>query len=367
VSDRELGRQLRDIRVPDEEGAEERSWEIVSAAYSERVPVRPTQGARRLALVLAVGGLLVVAGLSPAGAKVGDLIGDVVGIGEEDAKPALRSLPAAGELLVESGQGVWLVREDGSKRLLGDYGQAAWSPHGIFVGVTDGRELIAVDPLGNLRWTITAPATVHDPVWSPSGFRIAYRSGRDLRVVAGDGTGDHLIARQVAPVAPAWRPIGDSKLSATGAGSHVLTYVDGGKKVHTVDVDTGATLTTRRTDFELLSAPPSGKNGGRALSPDGRQLALVTEKRGRAQLELAPNGGRPRVLFSDPSRMTGPTWSPDGHWLLVGLPQADQWVLIRADGPGRVIAFDHVSEQFDPGDSGNAGFPRVGGWILPQR
>ena len=42
-------------------------------------------------------------GLSPAGARVGELVremGDVVGIGEQDAKPALRSLPAAGELLV---------------------------------------------------------------------------------------------------------------------------------------------------------------------------------------------------------------------------------------------------------------------------
>lgn len=366
-AERDLRRRLRDLRAPGEAEAEERSWEIVRAAYAERKPAPPAHRARRPGLVLAVGALLVAVGLSPAGAKVGDLVSDVTGIGEEDAKPALRSLPTAGELLVESEPGPWIVREDGSKRLLGDYGEATWSPRGLFVAVTDGRELIAVDPLGNVRWTITAPARVLDPRWSPSGYRIAYRSGRSLRVVAGDGTGDHLVARHVGPVAPAWRPIGDSKLSATRAGGHVLTYVDGKKKVHTVDVDTGATLTGRVTDFELLSAPSSGTNLGRALAPDGSQLALVTQKRGRAQLELAPKGGRPRVLFSDPSRMTGPAWSPDGHWLLVGLPRADQWLFIRTDRPGRVIAFDRISEQFDPGGSGEGTFPRVSGWVLPER
>ena len=77
----------------------------------------------------------------------------------DDAKPALRSLPAAGELLVESEQGPWIVREDGSKRLLGDYEEASWSqPRGLYVAATDGRTLLAVEPDGTVRWTITAPA-----------------------------------------------------------------------------------------------------------------------------------------------------------------------------------------------------------------
>ncbi len=93
-------------------------------------------------LAVAAGIAALVIGLSPAGAKVGDLVeqmGDAVGLGEEDAKPALRSLPAAGELLVESAQGPWIVRDDGSKRLLGDYDEATWSPRGLFVAVTEGR------------------------------------------------------------------------------------------------------------------------------------------------------------------------------------------------------------------------------------
>jgi dipeptidyl aminopeptidase/acylaminoacyl peptidase len=320
-----------------------------------------------MAIAAAAGIAALAVGLSPAGAKVGDLVSDV--IGEEDARPALRSLPAAGELLVESESGPWIVREDGSKRLLGEYEQATWSPRGLFIAVTRGRELIAVEPDGDVRWTITAPARVNDPRWSPSGFRIAYRSGDDLRVVAGDGTGDELVARDVAPVAPGWRPVGDSKLAAA-PGGHVLTYIESDRTIRTIDVDSGERLETTPRDLELLSTPPSGGSGNRAVSPDGRSLATVRYRRvgRRNELILQHDGrGRERVLFSARGTLTGPAWSPDGRWLLVGLPEADQWLFIRTDGPGRIVAFDRISEQFAPGDRGDAGFPRVVGWVMPQR
>jgi hypothetical protein len=366
--ERELERRLREAEVPGEAEAEERSWEIVRAAYADRTPVRPTYRARRLALALAAGALLLAIGLSPAGAKVGDWVRDVVG--EEDAKPALRSLPAAGELLVDSEQGPWIVREDGSKRLLGDYGEATWSPRGLFVAAANGRELVAIDPLGNLRWTVPAPDSVHDPRWSPSGYRIAYLSGDDLWVVAGDGTAEKVVARNVADVAPAWRPIGDSKVADApgGVGGHVLTYVDGAKKIRTVDVDSGESVRGTPRDLELLSTPPSGGTGKRATSPDGNYLATLRRIGHRDELVLQRDGAAgEEVLFSARGELTGPTWSPDGHWLLVGWPQADQWLFIRTDQPNKVDAFDRVSEQFDPGDSDGAGFPTVSGWVLPER
>ncbi len=90
-----------------------------------------------------------------------------------------------------------------------------------------------MDPLGNVRWTVTAPGSGSTiPRWGGIGFdtRIAYRSGDDLWVVAGDGSGAESVARDVAPVAPAWRPVGDTKLgaAASGVGPHVLTYLDRG-------------------------------------------------------------------------------------------------------------------------------------------
>lgn len=373
-ADRELGRRLRDIAVPGEDEAEERSWEIVRAAYAERAPVRPTNTIRRLALALAGGAVALAIGLSPAGARVGELVedmGDAVGIGEEDARPALRSLPTAGELLVESEQGPWIVREDGSKRLLGEYDEASWSPRGLFVAVTDGRELIAVEPGGDVRWTIGAPATVRDPRWGGIGFdtRIAYRSGDDLWVVAGDGSGERRLARDVAPEPPVWRqPPTDIKVDPGAGPVHVLTYLDGEGEARTVDADTGAAIPTTRRDLELLSSPPSGEPTKRATSPDRRYLATIRATGGRDELVLDRHrrGGR-RVLFSARGALSGPTWSPDGHWLLVGWPKADQWLFIPTQRSGKVVAIDDISEQFDPGDTGATVFPRVAGWILPER
>jgi len=368
--DRELQRRLAELRAPDEAEAQERSRAVVRAAYADRTRTGAAPRGRRLVLALAAGVLVLALALSPAGAKVADLVHDVVETGEPDARPALRFLPAAGELLVESRQGPWIVRADGSKRLLGDYDEASWSPHGVYVVVSEGRQLIAVDTAGEVRWTYPAPGIVGDPRWGGGSVdtRIAYRSGDDLRVIAGDGdpASDHLIARDVAPVAPAWRPVGYSKLAPTGTSGFVLTYVDGDREIRTVDADTGARVHTTRADRERVAAPSARQGVGPAISPDGSSIAAIRSARSGDEVSLSRHGRR-EVVFRARGNLTGPTWSPDGRWLLVGWPAADQWLFIDADRPRRVVAFGHVSEQFDPGGTGPAPFPRIAGWILPER
>jgi hypothetical protein len=361
--DRDLARRLGELRAPGEAEAEQRSWDVVRAAYSERTPVRPSPRSRRIALAIAVGAVGLAIGLSPAGAKVADLVGDVVQTGEPGGHPQLRSLPAAGELLVQSDQGPWIVREDGSKRLLGDYDTASWSPHGVYVVAGAGRELSALDTEGNVRWTFPAPGVVRDPRWAGSATdtRIAYLSGDDLRVIAGDGrpASDHLIARNVSPVAPAWRPIGYSKL---GGPVFVLSYVDQGGDIRTVDAETGARAATTRSDRERITAPSTGQARGPALSPDGRSLAAVSTTKDGDQLSLH-GSGHTQILFRARGHLTGPTWSPDGRWLLIGWPAADQWLFIDTLHPRRVVAFDGIGDQF----GGHRGFPTAIGWILPER
>lgn len=373
--DRDLEHRLRELRAPDETAAEERSWEIVRAAFADHKPVRPDPRARRLILAVAAGAVALAIGLSPAGAKVGDLVSDVVGIGEPDAKPALRSLPAAGELLVSSPHGVWLVSGDGSKRLLGNYDGATWSPNGVYVAAGAGRQLVALEPGGDVRWTYTAPGDVRDPRWAGTAIdtRIAYRSGDDLRVIAGDGSGDsdRLIARNVPPLPPAWRPVSDSGLGAGGGlGPFVLTYVDGAGHPRSVDADTGERVPLRPGDHRRLeaepSASPSAETEDRALSPDGAQIARLDHVGSRDRLIVTKRGGGGRVLFAAHGRLVGPTWAPDGRRVLVGWPAADQWLFIDVDHPSDVRSFGHISEQFDPGGDGAGSFPRVEGWALPS-
>ncbi len=354
--DRDLEARLRELRAPDEAEAEKRSLDVVRAAYADHVPLHPSRGTRRLGVAAGCAAVALAIGLSPAGAKVGDLVSDVFSNspGEPNAKPELRSLPAAGDLLVNSGAGPWIVRDDGSKRLLGSFDEASWSPHGLYVIAAKDRILSALTTDGDVRWTFPTPGVARDPRWAGSSTdtRIAYRSGHDLRVIAGDGNPatDRLIARDVAPVAPAWRP-----------DRFVLAYVTAAGGVRAVDAETGAHVRPTRNDRRRLSPAPSSPRVDRALSPDGQQIANVEHVGASDRLIVTNRGGGGEVLFFAHGRLTGPTWSPDGHWILIGWPAADQWLFVNADHPEQIVPFDRISKQLN-----SRRFPRVSGWIVPS-
>jgi hypothetical protein len=61
-----------------------------------------------------------------------------------------------------------------------------------------------------------------------------------------------------------------------------------------------------------------------------------------------------RVLFSTTGRLGQVVPSPDGRWLLVTWPEADQWLFVPTNG-GRVRAVGNISAQL------GSGFP-VAGW-----
>jgi hypothetical protein len=370
--------RLRELRAPDETGAKERAWAVVSSAYAARAPGRPRRARWRLAAVPVVCLLLIGLLLTPAGAAVRRLIRDALGV--RNAKPALFSLPAPGRLLVSTRDGTWIVAADGAKRRLGAYSEATWSPRGLYVAVVGANELAAVDPLGNVRWTLPRPA-VRSPSWfGPDGFRVAYLSGTSaLRVATGQGSGDRQLAGDAASVAPAWRP----------GHPYQLAYVSAAGRVLVRDADSGAVIWSKPLP-----------NGGRRLqwSSDGRRLlavsrlsALVYDEAGRlmmrspanaADVALSPDGrslalvrggdvlispvtrapGRPTRLFSLPGAdLSAATWSPDGQWLLVALQAADQWIFVRATGSPRIIAVSHIAAQF-ASRSRTGGFPSVDGW-----
>jgi hypothetical protein len=385
--EQELGRVFLTTPVPDELDAQRRAWAVVRVAYGEWEPVRRRRGLRPI-LALAVLAALVAAALSPPGRALGGWIRDTVR-DEEPPQPTLARLPAPGRLLVTSEQGTWVVNQDGTKRRLGAYEEASWSPRGLFVVAASGQRLVALEPAsGDARWSLSRSAPVSGPRWSGGGLdtRVAYRSGDSLRIVAGDGAPDRLLARRVAPVAPAWKP----------GGEHLLAYADARGGLNIVNVDTGAGR-LRTHGFE----------SARALvwSPDGSLLLVVTKGRrhpilnGRGKrvrtLEVpkghvlvdasfAPRGGmlaytdfvpareqgtvvihdgrRARTVQSGEGRLEDLAWSPNGRWLLVGRPEANQWLFLRSSGSPRIVAVSDIRREFDPGGEGGGGFPRVAGW-----
>jgi hypothetical protein len=371
-------RDLERIEIPGEHDARVRSWEVVRAAFAEREPVRRRARLARPVLVLAVLAALAAAALSPPGEAVIDRLRDAIGV--ENAEEALFSLPTSGRLLVESADGPWIVQADGSKRRLGDYREASWSPFGRFVVAARRDELAALEPDGDVRWSLARP-DVRAPRWggTRTDTRIAYLSRAELRIVAGDGENDRRVARRSALVAPAWRP----------RSRHVLTYATPGGEVVTVDTErrrelwrAAATLPVealawssdgrrllvlRRGRVDVLTRdgavwtgirPEPGTVVAAAFRPGSHAIAYAVERGRRTQLALVAEGGG--VLFSGAGSLDEVTWSPDGRWLLVAWREADQWVFVRAAGAPRIVAVASISAQF------GGSFPRVAGWCCPR-
>ena len=373
-----MRRELERIEIPGEHEARARAWRVLSSAFAEREPVAQRPARRLVPILVAVGVVaLVAAAVSPPGRAVFHAIRETVGV--EQAQPALFSLPAPGRLLVASDDGVWIVQADGSKRRLGSYAGASWSPHGRYVVATRRNGLYALTPTGEERWSLARP-DVRFARWTgtETDTRIAYLTTSRLHVVGGDGRVDGDIGGlpAAARIAPAWRP---------GSG-FVLAYATTRGRIGAFEAGRGADVWAKPP----TSSPPFAQPRRLEWSSDGKRLLLVTRNklvlfgtRSAAPLDVRSERSvvdavfrpgtrdvtvirRPgevsqivlgeKVIFSTAGELRGPTWSPDGRWLLVGLPQADQWVFVRADGR-KIVAVSSVSAQFR-----TRTFPRVEGW-----
>ena len=389
---RDVKRLLLSVPAPDEAAARRRAWAVVKAAYESREPVRWHRRHLRPLAVLALAFALLAAIVTPPGRAVLNSIRDAIGrertAGVKPAQRALFRLPAGGRVLVDSPGGAWIVHRDGSRRRLGNYSMAAWSAYGRYVGAVRGGELFAVDVRGNIRWTKARKQPVAFPRWSYEGYRIAYLSGRTIRIIVGNGTDDRSLGGADPRVAPAWR-----------YGTHEVAYVGPDGSVRIADADLRRTLAR-------AAAPPGGvrqlawsadgsrllavgRRGVRVLSPRGRQLGAASAPGQTVAAAFAPSGhrfavvvrrGRSAVVvanadglrgrlprqpaFSGLGRFDAVAWSPNGRWLLVSWPNADQWVFVRLGRRPKLQAVSNVSRQFDPGAT-TARPARMDGWCCP--
>jgi hypothetical protein len=370
--------------APGEHEAGERGWEVVRRAYEERLPA-PQRRDRRPFVLVAVAAAVLAAALSPPGLAVWGSLRDAVR-GSESAKPALFSLPTPrSRLLVNSAEGAWVVQSDGSKRLLAGYREASWSPHGLYLAAIHGDELRALEPNGDVHWSV-GRAGLAAPQWSNKGDgdeRVAYLARSTLRVIGGDGRGDRALARNVAHVVPAWRPR-----------THVLAYVDGAGRVVVRDADTGVvawraastqrpqTLAWSRDGRYLLARGRSsltifGAAGSPRLTPLGpgaapvvaaafqprsNALAFVQRAAGRSVVWFYPrlvrDGTAARRVIAVSGVFDRVAWSPDGRWLLLSWSSADEWLFIRSAAVRKVVPVAGIADAFGP-----AAVPA--GWCCP--
>jgi len=356
---------------------EDRAWEVVRRAFEEQVPTpsrRSRRASNRLLLALVAAGAaaaVAVAVITPPGHAVLERVRRAVGI--EHAAPQLVALPAPGRLLVVSPgrSGVWVVDADGLRRRLGSYEDAMWSPHGLYIVATTPTELLTLEIGHGVRWSLPRRGA-RSPRWegTRTDTRIAYLTPRgDLRVVAGDGTGDHLLAREAAAAPPAWDPARLHTVAYAAGGEVVLRDADTRSIVWRATIAFRPTSLTWSSDGRLLAVvsprrvlvlsgdgsvqrtitTPTGTFQGAAFRPRAHELALAVRQTSSSEIRLVrPGRGQaPRVLFAGPGTFGDIVWAPEGSWLLVDWPTADQWVFLRG---GRVRAVSNIEQQFPPPD-----------------
>ena len=191
---------LEGVEVPDAAEAEERAWRVVVAAFEPGVTgdgsrvtgfaARPRWAARRrrrarCASRRCCSRLPVV--LSLSGSRSGSCPSRRLRLLGFMRSLLLRGCRVAGGCLVSSSSAAWVVRDDGSRRRLGAYQGATWSPHGLFVGVVRGNQLSALTPGGSVRWVVERPGRCR----RRAGRRVgsASRIARALRCAWSRATG----------------------------------------------------------------------------------------------------------------------------------------------------------------------------------
>src|SRR5204862_349210 len=108
---------------------------------------------------------------------------------------------------------------------------------------------------------VTHGAHVDALDFSPDGRAIAYQQGSAIHIHRDDGSPDAVIDADPAPCVPCrWSPRGDAVVALTGVGSLDLVKIP---------VDGGAVTVVAK------AAVTDDHCGPMAISPNGRQLALV--------------------------------------------------------------------------------------------
>jgi hypothetical protein len=245
--------------------------------------------------------------------------------------------------------------------------------------VLHGHTLVALEPNGTVRWEKPHRQALAFPRWSFEGYRIAYFAGSTLRAIVGNGTGDRSLGRGDPGVAPAWKPQ-----------THEVAYLDTKGDVRIVEADRRTLL--RRipqhepvrslqwsSDGRLLlvvraqsvtAYTPSGKPSasvaqwglgisGASFRPNSHEFAFAFRERfrtGRSTVCLTGYGCR-QPVFEGAAAFSALTWSPDGKWLAIGWPAADQLVFVRVGTPPKLDAVSNVSRQFL-----SRTFPGIAGW-----
>jgi TolB protein len=225
---------------------------------------------------------------------------------------------------------IWTVTATGAKahRLTprnASYDSPRWSPNGKRILYTrsldsDVGDVYTMDASGKHVREVSFTGTDSEATWSPDGRRIAFTSGQDsgtsqLFTMDAVGTNRRAIVTDPANAyGAAWSPDG----TRIAYQAYFYGAPPPPTSIWTVAAD--------GSDPRELSQPGGAYDDDwPAWSPDGRQVAFVSERSADANIwVMNADGTSPRDLTNHPANDVTPAWSPDGREIAFASDRAEK-------------------------------------------
>ncbi|MEW6094878.1 MAG: hypothetical protein AB1531_13035 [Chloroflexota bacterium] len=196
-------------------------------------------------------------------------------------------------------------------------GPVTWSPDGQFISVAvfdidTGTHIFRVRRDGSDLVNLTQAQGPYEdfanPAWSPNGELIVYVSGdHTIRIMATDGTNVRNIA-EIIPDTEVWDAASGEPPHWSPNGSKLLFYSavepDGRADIIVINAD--------GTGWTNLTNTPDARDWDPVWSPDGTQIAFLTDRDGNTEVYVMnADGSNPVNISQSPETEEGsPLWRP---------------------------------------------------------